>query len=79
MKEYTRMKKTFCDFCEAEIKTITSSIKESTVLKDKLVGVEIKLYSPNTRRFAYDICRPCTLVAIAQLGEVPQKGAPTTK
>ena len=65
-REYTRMKKVFCDFCNAEITESTPTVKKEAVeYVGKEIGIEIKLSSPDKRRFQHDICEGCVFKAVA--------------
>lgn len=59
-KEYTRMKKVFCDECEAEITESTPAVQTKVTTKSLgTVGVEIKLTQEGKRRFGNDVCEAC--------------------
>ena len=59
-----------CDYCGTEIEKSTQTVRETVDLDGKQLGVEIKVFSPDNKRFTDDICRDCVFKAAARNADV---------
>ncbi len=71
------MTKRFCDYCGDEIEFPVNdgykSFSETTVLENKPIGIEVRVFVPEDRKALYpDICKTCVYEALDRFDPRPQ-------
>ena len=73
-----KVTKIHCDFCDREIEKSTPSVID-TVLPDnagKPLGVEVRVFWPDGKRFTDDVCSKCVWAFAREAGEQPAASVP---